>query len=107
VASAELRNIAVLYGLARVSAELEVAKPLAQRLVTLAIESRMGLTSDSDPPMTAEEQTAMAEAQAGLMLISLSAQGMLMDVGDRFTTEIEFADGELSVNGAPPALGGL
>ena len=107
VASAELRNIAVLYGLARVSAELEVAKPLAQRLMTLAIQSRMGLTSDSGPPMTAEEQTAMAEAQAGLMLISLSAQGMLTDLGDRFTTEIEFADGELSVNGAPPALGGL
>jgi uncharacterized protein YdgA (DUF945 family) len=58
--------------------------------------------SSSLPP---EQLAYMAEAQAGLILITLVGQGVLVEEGAAYRTDLRFADGALTVNGQSLPLG--
>lgn len=103
---ADPRNIAVLFGALSVGADVTVAKPLAQRLAAAAMRAQIAASGNGggeDP--TPEELEAMAEAQAGIVLVGLVGQGLLQDAGEDYTTSIQFRNGALTVNGAPMPLG--
>jgi uncharacterized protein YdgA (DUF945 family) len=76
------------------NADLRVSKVLAQSLA--AVTARMQLANSGMAP---DEAQFMAEAQAGLILVQLTGQGMLVEDGDAYRTAIKFADGTLTVNG--------
>jgi uncharacterized protein YdgA (DUF945 family) len=82
-------------------AELDVSKVLAQRLATLAMRMQMA----GDPSIPPQQAEYMAEAQAGLILVTLVAQGVLTDTGDAYRAELRFADGALALNGRPLPFG--
>lgn len=77
-------------------AMLEVAKPLATRIAGLLVTLRQPIFDDSVPE---PQRRAFAEAQAGLMLATLMAQGLIVDGGSRYRIEIGVVDGSLTVNG--------
>jgi uncharacterized protein YdgA (DUF945 family) len=89
--------LAVLSG----TAELDVSKKLAQRLAVLVTQMQYS-GSSSLPP---EQLAYMAEAQAGLILITLVGQGVLVEEGAAYRTDLRFADGALTVNGQSLPLG--
>ncbi len=89
----DLENPLLVLGIIDGSAELRISKVLAQSLATIA--SRMQLASSGMAP---DEAQFMAEAQAGLILVQLAGQGMLVEDGDAYRTAIKFADGTLTVN---------
>jgi uncharacterized protein YdgA (DUF945 family) len=89
-----LENPLLVLGILDGSAELHVSKVLAQSLAAVTV--RMQLANSGMAP---DEAQFMAEAQAGLILVQLTGQGMLVEDGDAYRTAIKFADGTLTVNG--------
>jgi uncharacterized protein YdgA (DUF945 family) len=87
---------ALLLGLFTSTAELNASKKLAQRLAALATEAQLA----GDPTLPRDQVRAIAEAQSGIVLLGLTAQGILRDTGDGYRTELRLADGALTVNGA-------
>ena len=47
----------------------------------------------------------MAEAQSGLMLTMMVGQGVLVEDGDGYRTELQFRDGAMTLNGNPLPFG--
>lgn len=82
-------------------AEATLSKALAQDLATEIIRAQLAMMGGGMNPAQAEY---MAEAQAGLMLVTLSSQGYLTDDGSSYSTELRFADGLLTINGNPLPL---
>jgi uncharacterized protein YdgA (DUF945 family) len=89
-----LENPLLVLGIIDGNADLRVSKVLAQSLATVA--ARMQLANGGMAP---DEAQFMAEAQAGLILVQLAGQGLLVEDGDVYRTAINFADGTLTVNG--------
>jgi len=58
----------------------------------------MRYVDDTMPP---EQRRLLADAQAGLMLVTLTSQGILIDAGDTYRAELRLADGALTLNGGP------
>ena len=85
----------LVLGLMNTDAEIRVSKPLAQRLVVLASKMQLAY-NDSIPP---DQLQYMAEAQAGLLLVTLVGQGVLVEDGDGYRSAARFADGALTLNG--------
>jgi len=71
-----------------------VSKPLAQRLAVLV--SQMQLNDGTMPP---DQLEYMAEAQAGLIIVQLVGQGVLLEDAEGYRTALRFADGALTLNG--------
>jgi uncharacterized protein YdgA (DUF945 family) len=90
-----LENPLQVLGLFDSTAAARTSKPLALQLATLVAKMQLG----SDPSLPPDQVAYMAEAQAGLMLTLLTAQGVLVDDGNGYSTEIGFVDGELTLNG--------
>jgi uncharacterized protein YdgA (DUF945 family) len=84
----------------RSAANVDVSKKLARDIVVLATEMRLG-----DNSLAPEQQRQLAEAQAGLILVTLVSQGILVDAGDTYRVEMRLADGALTLNGTPLPLG--
>jgi uncharacterized protein YdgA (DUF945 family) len=89
-----LENPLLVLGIIDGSADLHVSEVLAQSLA--AITARMQLANSGMAP---DEAQFMAEAQAGLILVQLAGQGLLVEDGDAYRTAIKYADGTLTVNG--------
>ena len=101
--SFSFQDPSVWMAFASAGAKLNVSKPLAQRLAVLATQMQFAQNPNLDP----EQAANMAQAQAGLMLVTLVGQGILSDAGDAYKTDVRFADRALTVNGTPLPLGGL
>jgi uncharacterized protein YdgA (DUF945 family) len=94
--------------MAALSADLELtaSKRLAERLAALVIANRLALVpGPNGEPMSPEDIETMAATQAGIMLIGLTAQGILVDEGDSYSTSIQFTNGQPTANGQPLSLG--
>lgn len=81
-------------------ATVDVAKNLARQIAVVATQLRY---SDELAP---EQSRLLAEAQAGLILITLVTQGILEDAGETYHAEVRLADGAVTLNGAALPLGG-
>jgi uncharacterized protein YdgA (DUF945 family) len=92
---------ATLLSLVNSQANVRLSKPLARRLAALGVESQLG----GDPRMPRDQLKYLAEAQAGLTLVTLVNQGFLVEDGDVYTAALSFADGSLTLNGNPLPLG--
>ena len=83
------------------TADLTLSKALARRLATVAATMQLG----TDPRVPPDQLKYLAEAQSGLLLVTLVSQGMLVEDGDAYRTAIRYADGGLTVNGNPLPFG--
>ena len=102
----DLTNPMMLLGLFEASATLTAAKSLLERLAAQAAMAQLeGLDEDQLPP--GEDAESMAQAQTELMIATFLGQGYLIDDGETYSTEIEYANGEVRINGMPLPLGAL
>jgi uncharacterized protein YdgA (DUF945 family) len=97
----DFTNPLLLLGLFDTDAEVRLSKVLAQRLARLAAQAQLA-GDDSIPP---EQLTYMAEAQSGLMLTMLVAQGVLIDAGDGYSSALKLTNGAVTLNGNPLPFG--
>lgn len=102
----DLSNPMVLLGMFEASATLTAAKPLLERLATQAALAQLGTLDESQIPPD-QDPESMAEAQTQLMIATFLGQGYIIDDGQNYTTEIEYSNGEVRVNGMPLPLGSL
>jgi hypothetical protein len=51
--------------------------------------------------MPPEQRRLLADMQAGLMLVTLVSQGMIVDAGDTYRAELSVVDGAVTLNGGP------
>ncbi len=102
----DLSNPMVLLGMFEASATLTAAKPLLERLATQAAMAQLGTLDESQIPPD-QDPESMAEAQTQLMIATFLGQGYIIDDGQNYTTEIEYSNGEVRVNGMPLPLGTL
>ena len=80
----------------RSTATVDVSKKLARDIAERAAEMRY-----ADEGMPPEQRRLLADMQAGLMLVTLVSQGMLVDAGDTYRSELRLADGAVTLNGGP------
>ena len=80
----------------RSTASVDVSKKLARDIAVLVAEMRFA--DDGMPP---DQRRLLADMQAGLMLVTLISQGMLVDAGDTYHAELSLADGAVTLNGGP------
>jgi len=73
---------------------VDVSKKLARQIAALATELRYGNDSVASP-----QEQMLAEAQAGLILVTLVSQGILVDAGETYRAELRLMDGMLTLNG--------
>jgi uncharacterized protein YdgA (DUF945 family) len=105
-AAMNLQNIGLLLGALDASLQATVSKPLAAELVALGLRQQLAMTgSATGEPLAPEDLAAMADAQAGLTLTALTAQGLLVDDGTSYSISLEFANGTATANGQPIPLG--
>jgi uncharacterized protein YdgA (DUF945 family) len=90
----DLRSPATLLDLLTTTADVELSKKLAQQLALLAALRYVG-----EAGLPPDQLRNLAEAQSGIFLLTLVAQGILTDVGDGYRAELRLADGALTVNG--------
>ena len=96
-----LDNPLLMLGLVNTDANLRVSKTLAATLAVLAARQQLG----SDDSIPLDQLDYMAEAQSGLMLTMMVGQGVLVEDGDGYRTELQFRDGALTLNGNPLPFG--
>jgi uncharacterized protein YdgA (DUF945 family) len=83
------------------AASINLSKTLAE---DLAVEfGKMQLRGTGQ--LSDEEIEASVASQVGLILLVMSAQGFLQEIGDNYAMEIRYADGTLRVNGRELPLG--
>jgi uncharacterized protein YdgA (DUF945 family) len=94
--SVEPDNWLALLPALRTKADVDVSKKLARDIAVRAAEMRFA--DDGMPP---DQRRLLADMQAGLMLVTLVSQGMLVDAGDTYHAELSLADGAVTLNGGP------
>ena len=94
--SVDLDNWLALLPALRSTVTVDLSKKLAHEMAALTAEMRY--VDDGMPP---EQRRLLADAQAGLMLVTLISQGILVDAGDTYRAELRLADGALTLNGGP------
>jgi len=102
----DLTNPMMLLGMFEASANLTAAKPLLENLATQAAMAQLGTLDESQIPND-QDLESMAQAQTQLMIATFLGQGYIIDDGENYTTEIEYSNGEVRVNGMPLPLGAL
>lgn len=104
--NADFTNPFALLSMLEASADLSASKPLFLRLASLGAAGQMGSIRPGDLP-PGETVESMAEAQAQLMIANFLAPGYLVDDGENYTTDIDYANGEVRINGNPLPLGAM
>ena len=102
----DLNNPLALLGMLEASASLTAAKALLERLATQAAMAQLGDGDAAQLPPGQDPET-MAQAQTELMIATFLGQGYIVDDGDNYSTDIQYANGEIRVNGTPLPLGAL
>jgi uncharacterized protein YdgA (DUF945 family) len=92
----DLDNWLALLPALRSTASVDVSKKLARDIAVLAAQARF-----ADDEMPPDQRRLLADMQAGLMLVTLVGQGMLVDAGDTYRAELRLADGAVTLNGGP------
>ena len=87
------------------TAELSAAKPLAERLAVQIVKSQLTARLMEGDSIPFEALDTMAEAQAGLVLTMLSAQGLLEDTGSLYRARVVLENGLMTINGQPLPFG--
>lgn len=98
-------NPMLLAGLLEATANATVSKTLAQQIATMVVEDQLAaaLADQELPP--GESIAQMAAQQAEVMLATFAGQGLIAETAETYTTSIEYAAGEITVNGTPLPLG--
>jgi uncharacterized protein YdgA (DUF945 family) len=99
--SLDLQDPSTLIGIVSSHAEVTVSKALATRIAGLIMQQQIA----ADPNVPPDQAAAMAEAQAGLMLVTLVGQGIMTESGNTYRTELRLADGAFLLNGNPMPFG--
>jgi uncharacterized protein YdgA (DUF945 family) len=94
-------NPMILLAVVNGNADFHMSKTLARRLATVAATMQLG----RDPSMPPDQLKYLAEAQSGLLLITLVSQGMLVEDRDGYSVALRYAGGALTVNGKPLPFG--
>jgi uncharacterized protein YdgA (DUF945 family) len=97
----DLRDLGLWADVLQLTAEATVSKVLA-RSVAVQLTAAQLAAGGAVPPSQIE---AMAEAQVGLILLTLIGQGLVTDDGETYTLRLDLTDGTLSVNGVPLPFG--
>ncbi len=98
-------NLLALSTAFELTAELSASKTLADRVAADIIEMQLTAAQMGQQLPPGQDIETMAQAQAQLILATLLGQGIIVSEGDNYTTMIEYAGGELTVNGDPAPLG--
>lgn len=98
----DLRDPGLWLDVLVVDAEVTIGKELATALATQVLSAQFAA---NDPELPPEQIRYMAEAQVGLVLVTLLGQGLIVDQGDAYAARVSFGDGALTVNGAALPLG--
>ena len=99
----DLQDQAVAMRALSASIEVEADKSLVQNLAAMFMPVQ-NLTNPDGTPMTPEQIQAQQTAQLSLILLALSAQGMLVDSGTAYSSSIRLENGALTANGQPLPL---
>jgi uncharacterized protein YdgA (DUF945 family) len=91
----DLQDPAALLDLFTTTADVELSKKLAQEL---ALRAALRYVGEAGLPPA--QLRNLAEAQSGIFLLTLVAQGVLADTGEAYRAELRLADGALTVNGS-------
>jgi uncharacterized protein YdgA (DUF945 family) len=100
-ATLDLTAPETVLALIRGDAHVSISKKLAQRLGIQLTQGRL----EADGGLEPEQAQSLAEAQVGLILVSLVGQGLLVDDGERYTTALTIGDGAATINGKALPLG--
>ena len=98
----DLRDPGLWLDVLEVTAEATIAKELARDFATRFMSAQFATV---DPALPPDQIRYMAEAQVGLVLVTLLSQGFLVEQGEAYTTSVSFGGGVLTVNGMPLPLG--
>lgn len=101
VGALNLDNPLLVLGLFDTDAEVRLSQALAQRLAMLFAQMQLS----GDPSIPPEQLEYMAEAQSGLLLTMLVAQGVLVQDGDGYASTLKLTDGALTLNGNALPIG--
>ena len=93
----DLEDPTLWMALLSLDADATISKVLAQRFAAQVVKTQLAAAGDDLPPAQLD---AIARAQAGLLLASLSGQGLLTDRGESYTTTLAYDGGALTVNGS-------
>ncbi len=80
---------------------LDVDRPLAMVLLGQSSRAQVEESMAGDPEVTEADIDAAVQQQAQQKLDMLIAQGIVVEEGDSLQAQVEFANGELLLNGTP------
>lgn len=80
-------------------ADAMIAKTLLEEMAASVARTQILGAQAAGRPINEDEIDAMAAAQANLILLVLSAQGLITEAGDNYTATLSVRDGTLTVNG--------
>jgi uncharacterized protein YdgA (DUF945 family) len=100
-------NPMMLASLFEVSADATTSKTLATELATMIVTSQLAAAFEGQELPPGQDIAQIAAQQAEVMLSTFVGQGLVTEVGDGYTTNIEYANGQVTVNGTPLPLGML
>lgn len=104
-AAQQMSNPMAMLSYLTVDASLLVDKPLAFRLVRQSTMRDLDSAQfEGGDQMTEGEKEALADNQTHMKLDTLTIQGMLVDKGERYSSEFNFKDGKAVLNGQPLPL---
>jgi len=104
-AAKQMGNPIAMLSYLTADASLLVDKPLAFRLVRQSTMKDLNAAQfEGGNQMTDDEKEALADNQTHMKLDMLTVQGMLMDKGERYSSEFHFKDGKAELNGQPLPL---
>lgn len=93
-------NPMAIFSQLALDASLLVDKPLAFRLMRQSTMRNLNAAQfEGGNQMTDTEKEALADNQTHMQLDTLTLQGMLIDKGERYTSEFQFKDGRAVLNG--------
>jgi uncharacterized protein YdgA (DUF945 family) len=78
---------------------------LAEQYLLSQMQSEIDFGIQGQIPVPPEQLAAQAEAQASLVLLLISSQGLIVDQGDTWTTTFSLENGVPTANGRPIPLG--
>lgn len=103
--SIDFMNPMMLASLLEVSADATASKTLAAELASMIVQGQLAAAFAGEELPPGQDIAQIAQQQAEVMLTTFVGQGLIVEVGDNYTTTIEYANGEITVNGTPLPLG--
>lgn len=102
----DLADTSLWYAVVQGRANVTAAKTLVHTFVAALARQRLERAMARGRTLPPGEIEPVAQAQAGLLLATLAARGLLEDTGNLYKTALRLEDGRLTVNGkSVPFLG--